>query len=157
VGLLLMVLTPQLLLFTGRLLTAADPGTGWQLESPNLLPALLQGLLTVLLLGGIASAIASYTSRRAYATAAIIAVFIIPPIIAELVDEIGRGGLARYAVLLSPGDVLEHTNEVLFRALADGPTVFRASLPDAAYIAVAVIGIVVTFGLTIRRYQRIAV
>ena len=73
---------------------------------------LLQGLLTVLLLGGIASVIASHTSRRAYATAAIIAVFIIPPIIVELVGEIGRGGLARYVVLLSPGDVLEHTNEI---------------------------------------------
>ena len=38
-----------------------------------------------------------------------------------------------------------------------GPRSFRQSLPDAAYIGVVVLGIVVTFGLTIRRYQRIAV
>jgi ABC-2 type transport system permease protein len=155
-GLLVMVLVPQLLLFTGRLLTAPDPATGWRLESPNLLPVLLQGLLTVLLLGGIASAIASHTPRRAYATAAIIAVFIIPPIIVGLVEDIGRGGVVRYVTLLSPPDVLAHTNEVLFRSLADGPQVFSQSLPDPVYVAVAIVGIVVTFGLTIRRYRRIA-
>lgn len=156
-GLLLMVLVPQLLLFVGRLLTATDPGTGWQAESPNLLPILLQGLLTVGLLGGIAAAIASHTPRRAYATAAIIAVFIIPPVIVGLVANIGRGGLGRYVVLLSPGDVLQHTNEVLFRTFADGPEVLGRDLPDAVYVAVAIIGIVVSVGVTIRRYRRIAV
>ena len=134
VGLLLMVLVPQLLLFVGRLLTASDPGTGWQLESPNLLPILLQALLTVLLLGGIAAVIASHTPRRAYATAAIIAVFIIPPVIVELVTNIGRGGLGRYVVLLSPGDVLEHTNAILFRTFAEGPEIVGQDLPDAAYL-----------------------
>jgi len=156
-GLLLMVLVPQALLFIGRLLTATDPGTGWRLESPNLLPIVLQGLLTVGLLGGIAAAIASHTPRRAYATAAIIAVFIIPPVIVGLVASIGRGGLGRYVVLLSPGDVLQHTNEVLFRTFADGPTALRRDLPDLAYVVVALLGIVVSVGLTIRRYRRIAV
>jgi ABC-2 type transport system permease protein len=156
-GLLLMVLAPQLLLFAGRVLTAADPGAGWTTESPNLIPLLLQALLTVLLLGGIAAAIASHTPRRAYATAAIIAVLIIPPVIAALVTNIGRGGLGRYVVLLSPGDVLEHTNEVLFRTFAVGPAVMRRDLPDAAYFLAAIICIVVTFGLTTRRYRRIAV
>ena len=134
VGLLLMVLVPQLLLFAGRLLNAPDPGTGWQLESPNLLPILLQGLLTVLLLGGIAAAIASHTPRRAYATAAIIAVFIIPPVIVGLVSHTGRGGFGRYAVLLSPPDILEHTNSLLFRAFADGPDQVPRDLPDAGLL-----------------------
>jgi len=155
-GLLLMVLVPQVLLFLGRLLTAADPGTGWQTESPNLLPILLQALLTVLLLGGIASAIASYTPRRAYATAGIIAVFIIPPVIVGLVSGIGRGGIGRYAELLSPGDILERTNAFLFRTFATGPASLHRDLPDGAYLAAAIIGIVVSFGLTIRRYRRIA-
>ena len=155
-GLLLMVLVPQVLLFIGRLLTAADPGTGWTTESPNLLPILLQALVTVLLLGGIAAVIASHTPRRAYATAGIIAVFIIPPVIVGLVSGIGRGGIGRYAELLSPGDVLEHTNAILFRTFADGPGAMSGDLPDTAYLGAAIMGIVVTFGLTIRRYQRIA-
>jgi len=157
VGLLLMVLVPQLLLFVGRVLNAPDPGTGWGLESPNLPPILLQGLLTVLLLGGISAAIASHTPRRAYATAAIIAVFIIPPVIVGLVSHVARGGLGRYAVLISPGDLLDHTNAILFRTFADGPDLVPRDLPDGAYLGVAIIGIVVSFGLTIRRYQRLAV
>jgi len=156
-GLLVMVLVPQALLFIGRLLTAADPSTGWRLESPNLLPILLQGLLTVLLLGGIAAVIAAHTPRRAYATAAIIALFIVPPVIVELVTQTGRTGLGRYLVLLSPGDILEHTNGALFRTFADGPDVLGRDLPDVAYFVAVIAIIVLTFGLTIRRYRRIAV
>ena len=39
---------------------------------------LFQGLLTAGLLGGVASLVAAWTPRRAYATAGIIALFIIP-------------------------------------------------------------------------------
>ena len=86
--------------------------------------------------------------------------FIIPPIIVELIGSIGRGGLARYVVLLSPGDVLAHTNDVLFRTFAGtaGGSRARRSLPDPVYIATAIVGIVASrSGLTLRRYRRIAV
>jgi ABC-2 type transport system permease protein len=159
-GLALMVLTPQIVLFVGRLLMASDPGAGWEAESKFLLPVLLQSAFTVGLMGGIAAAIASHTPRRAYATAGIIAVLIIPPVIVGLIGDVGRGGFARYAALLSPPDVLAQTNALLFRSLAGtsdrllGPA---AGLPDAAYLLAAVAWIVVTFALTIRRYRRIAV
>jgi ABC-2 type transport system permease protein len=159
-GLAIMVLTPQLVLFVGRLLMASDPVAGWDAESRFLLPVLLQSAFTVGLMGGIAAAIASHTPRRAYATAGIIALLIIPPVIVGLVGNVGRGGFARYAALLSPADVLAQTNAVLFRNLAgtsdrlQGPA---AGLPDAAYLLAAIAWIVVTFGLTIRRYRRIAV
>ena len=122
-----------------------------------MLPILLQGGLTVLLLGGISAAIASYTPRRAYATAAIITVFIVPPVIVSIVTQIGRGGVWRYVALLSPGDVLDQVNAILFRMFADTPGLPTGDLPDAAYVAAAVVGIVVSLGLTLRRYQRIAV
>lgn len=160
VGLLLMVLTPQLVLFVGRLLMASDPVTGWGVESPFLLPVLLQSVITVGLMGGIAAAVASHTPRRAYATAGIIALLIIPPILVGLVSGIGSGGSARYAALLSPTDVLAQTNDMLFRALAGTPggsSGTARGLPDAAYLVAAVAWIVVTVGLTIRRYRRIAV
>jgi ABC-2 type transport system permease protein len=158
-GLSLMVLTPQIVLFLGRLLMAPDPVAGWEVESPFLLPVLLQSAITVGMLGGISSAVASYTPRRAYATAGIIAVLIIPPVIVELVAGIGRGGFERYVALLSPGDVLEQTNDILFRALAGTPGAsgLTRDLPDAAYLMTALAWIVITFGLTLRRYRRIAV
>jgi ABC-2 type transport system permease protein len=158
-GLAVMVLTPQLVLFLGRLLMAPDPVAGWEVESPFLLPVVLQSAITVGMLGGISSAVASHTPRRAYATAGIIAVLIIPPVIVELVAGIGRGGFARYVELLSPGDVMEQTNDILFRTLATtggagGPI---RHLPDVVYLATALVWIVLTFGLTLRRYRRIVV
>lgn len=159
-GLLLMVLLPQVVLFVGRLLMAPDPMAGWQAESPFLLPVLLQSVITVALMGGIAAAVASYTPRRAYATAGIIAVLIIPPIVVGLVSGIGSGGFARYAALLSPSDVLVHTNDVLFRTFAGATgtsTVPGRELPDVVWLVAAVAWIVITVGLTIRRYRRIAV
>ena len=156
-GLSLMVLIPQIVLFVGRLLMAPDPVTGWEVESPFLLPALLQAALTVGILGGVAAAIASHTPRRAYATAGIIAVLIIPPVIVQLFAGVGRSGLDRYAALASPADVLEQTNDILFRALAGTSSGTSRDLPDAVYLVAAVAWIVLTFGLTVRRYRRIAV
>jgi len=155
-----MVLTPQVVLFVGRLLMAPDPVAGWGIESPFLLPVLLQSAITVGMLGGIAAAVASHTPRRAYATAGIIALLIIPPVIVELVAGIGRGGIARYVALLSPGDVLAQTNDILFRTLAGTPggtDGLSRGMPDAVHLATTLVWIVLTFGLTLRRYRRIAV
>jgi ABC-2 type transport system permease protein len=156
-GLSLMVLIPQLVLFVGRVLMAPDPVAGLEVESPFLLPALLQAGFTVGIMGGVAAAVASHTPRRAYATAGIIGVLIIPPVVVQLIAGVGRGGFDRYAALASPADVLEQTNDILFRALAGASSGSARDLPDAVYIVTAVAWIVLTFGLTIRRYQRIAV
>jgi ABC-2 type transport system permease protein len=159
-GLAVLVLVPQTVLFVGRLLMASDPMAGWQAESPNALPVLLQSACTVGVLGGIAAVVASYTPRRAYATAGIIALLIIPPIVVGLVAGIGRGGVAGSVAVLSPSDVLAHTNDILFRVLAGtrgAPNVPGRELPDVVWLAAAVAWIVVTVGLTIRRYRRIAV
>ena len=45
-------------------------------------------LLASALLGGVATVIAAWTPRRAYATATIIAVFIIPPIVVQLMASL---------------------------------------------------------------------
>ena len=58
--------------------------------------------------------IAAWTPRRAYATAAIIAVFIVPPIIVALIAELAVGDAARLLVLASPGDILDGVNAALF-------------------------------------------
>ncbi len=67
-----------------------------------------------MLLAAVSAAIAAWTPRRAYATAAIIAVFIIPPIIVALIANLAVGDLAQALVLLSPGDVVEGLNAAIF-------------------------------------------
>ena len=155
-ALLAVDLAPYIILFVGRVFVAPDPAAGLSAELGAVPRFLAQGLLVAGLLGGIASLIAAWTPRRAYATATIIAAFIIPPIIVGLIGTLTNQDLARFIILFSPGDVLDGTNAALFGSISENPVVSSIGLPGWAYIAAAVVGIVVTVGLTVRRYLRIA-
>ena len=147
---------PYLILFVGRVFVAPDPATGLADEIAALPRFLLQAILVAGLLGGLAGLIAAWTPRRAYATAAIIAVFIIPPIIVAIVAGQASQDLARAIVLFSPGDVLDGTNAAIFGSIPDSAVVASVDLPGWAYLAASAIGIVGSIGLTVRRYLRIA-
>ena len=155
-ALLAVELAPYLVLFVGRVLVAPDPATGLADEIPNLPRFLLQGVLVAGLFGGLASLIAAWTPRRAYATAAIIAVLIIPPIIVSIVGQLTNQDLARAIVLLSPADLLDGTNAAIFGSIPDNAVVASIGLPGWAYVGAAAVGIVGSIGLTVRRYLRIS-
>jgi hypothetical protein len=156
VALLMVELSPYIILFVGRVFVAPDPATGLADEIAAVPRFLLQGLLVAGLLGGLAGLVAAWTPRRAYATATIIALFIIPPIIVGLIGNLTNLDLARAIVLFSPGDVLDGTNGAIFGSIPDGPVVASLDLPGWAYLAAAAIGVAGSIGLTIRRYLRIA-
>ena len=156
VSLLFMVLAPYLVLFLGRVLVAPDPIAGLGSELPKLLPLVLQAVLVAGLLGSIAMAISAFTPRRAYATAGIIAAVLIPTIIVALLSELMTGPVADWSVLLSPSDVLDATNGILFDARPESGAVARSNLQPIAFFAAAALGIAAAVGLTIRRYLRIA-
>jgi len=147
---------PFILLFVGRVFVAPDPATGLADEIVQVPRFLFQALLVAGLLGGIASLIAAWTPRRAYATAAIIAVFIIPPIIVAIIANQTTQDLARMIILFSPADVLDGANAAIFGSFPDNPVVASVDLPGWAYLGAAAIGIVGSIGLTVRRYLRIA-
>lgn len=156
VALLMVELSPYIILFVGRVLVAADPATGLQAEIGAVPRFIAQGLLVAGLLGGLAGLVAAYTPRRAYATATIIAVFIIPPIIVALIGSLTTQDLARIAVFLSPGDVLDGTNAAFFGSIPDSPVVASIDLSGWMYVVAAVVGAVGSVGSTIRRYLRVA-
>jgi len=156
VALLVVELTPYLVLFVGRVLVAPDPATGLGAELGQVPHFLLQGLLVAGLLGGLAGLIAAWTPRRAYATAAIIAVSIIPPIVVGIIGSQTSQDLARAIVLLSPGDILEGTNAAIFGSVSGDAVVASVDLPGWAYVAAAAVGLVASIVLTVRRYLRIA-
>ena len=154
-ALLIVDLAPQVILFAGRVFVATDPLSGIATEAGVVPRFVLQGILVAGLLGGIAGLIAAYTPRRLYATAAIIAVFIVPPIVIALIQSLAGDDLARILILLSPGDILSGTNAAIFGSLPDSPAVAALDLPGYAYIAAALIGTVGSIALTVRRYLRI--
>lgn len=149
---------PYAVLWLGRVLVAPDPVTGLQDEIPALPKFVLQSVLVAGLLGGLASLISAWTPRRAYAIAAIIAIFIIPPIIVAILSAggVGNPDIARAAILLSPGDILVGTNAAIFGSIPDSPSVAAANLPGWAFIVAAVVGSVGCVLLTVRRYLRIS-
>jgi ABC-2 type transport system permease protein len=153
-ALLLVVILPYLVLFSGRVLAAPDPGTGLSRELPFLWPSIAQSLLTAGVLGGISAVIAAWTPRRAYATTMIIAAFLIPPILAAIVVGLRGSGPIDLVLLTSAGDVLDATNGLLFDVSPDGVAAV-ARLPDWLYFATALVIIVGSLLLVVQRYRRI--
>ena len=157
VALLLLMLVPQLLLLVGRIFVAPDPVAGFQQEISAVPQFMAQAVLAAGLLGSLTALVASNTPRRAYATAIIIAISIIPPMVVGLIGNLVGQDPARLLVLFSPGDILDGTNAWIYGSIPDSPIVASLDLPGPVYLAAAVLGIVGATVLTIRRYLTIRV
>jgi ABC-2 type transport system permease protein len=145
-------IVPQVILSLGAVLAASDPLTGLQKDIPDVPRYLVVALIVSALLGGVSTVVAAWTPRRAYATAGIIAVFIIPPIVVALLAELAVGDAARVLVLASPSDILDGVNAAAFGAVSPNPTIVAADLPGWAYIVAAGVETLVCVGLVLRRY-----
>jgi len=154
-ALLILELTPNLLLFLGRVLLSPDIPAAVADDLPSFLPVIGQAVLAAGLHGGLSMAVSAFSPRRAYATAGIIALFTIPNIVAGIVAGLGSSAIATWLVLLSPTSVLDGTNAILF-GKALGSDFFFVDLPNWAYIVAAIVGIAGSLAITVRRFARIA-
>jgi len=154
-ALLILALTPQALLFVGRVLLTADITKALSDDLPSIPPVLAQAAITALLLGGLSMAVASLTPRRAYAVAGIIALFTIPNVVAGVVVGLGSSTLGTWLTLISPTSVLDGTNAYLFGTTLSGD-LFFVDLPGEAYLAAAAVGIVGSIAISVRRFARIS-
>lgn len=154
-SLVILVLVPYVVLLIGRVLVAADPLEGLSKELPSLPVAVAAGAIITLLVGSLSAAVASMTSRRAYSTAAIIGVFLIPNIAAAMLVGLETGAIGQVAALLSPADVLDGVNAVLFDARPENVTVRRAGIDGWVYIVASAAWIVGALALLARRYRSI--
>jgi ABC-2 type transport system permease protein len=154
VAILVVLALPYLLLFVGRVMAATDPFTGLGQELPKLPPSIAQAALTAGVLGGIGAVISAWTPRRAYAITMIIAAFLIPPVLSAIIVGLPGSGPIDLIVLTSAGDILDATNALLFDVPPDGVTAVLR-YPDALYLAAALVIVVGSLALVIRRYQRI--
>jgi len=156
VAVFLQQMLPYVLLFLGRTLLATDIVAGVVDDYPQLARAVLQAAITAALLGGLSMAVAAYTPRRAYAVAGIIALFIIPNLVAGIVVGLGSETIGKWLILLSPTAVLDGTNAFLFDApLSNTFNRFGDLLPSWAFLVAALLGIAAAVAATVRRFQRI--
>jgi len=151
---LILELLPQVVLFLGRVLLSPDIPRGIREDLPSFGPVLAQSALTAGLLGGLAMTVSAFTPRRAYAVAGIIALFIIPNVVAGVVVGLGSSTIGTWLTLLSPTTVLDGTNAFLFGTRLD-TDFFFVDLPDWAFLASALVGIIGSIAVTIRRFARI--
>ena len=154
-ALILVYAAPLLLMFLGRVLSGSDVPAALVENVVAIAPAVGVAPVIALVLGGISLAVASLTPRRAYATAGIIAIFVIPPIVISVVQEVARGDLAGYVVLLGPAQVLDGVNAFLFGQPPSDQMVQFARLPGPVYVAAALVMAAAAVGVLLRRYQKI--
>jgi ABC-2 type transport system permease protein len=152
---LLLLLFPQTVLFLGRLLLSIDFGATLAEDVPKIPAIVLQSLLAAGVLGGLAMAVAAFTPRRAYATAGIIAIVLIPGLVSSVVIDLGSGGLGDWSTLLSPGTVLDSTNNLLFGNDLQS-NLFFFQLPHWTFFVSAIVMAVAAVLVVVRRFARIA-
>jgi ABC-2 type transport system permease protein len=153
-ALLLLLLFPQAILLLGRVLLSTDVAAAFGRDLPKMPAVVGQAVITAGLLGGLAMAVSAFTPRRAYATAGIIAVFVLPGIIASIVIRLGSSLIGNALVLLSQGTILDGTNALLFgKDLPD--ELFFFSPPPWTFLASAIAIIAVSTIVIVRRFVRI--
>jgi ABC-2 type transport system permease protein len=154
-ALLALLLFPQAILLVGRVLLSTDVAGAFGDDLPKIPAIVGQAVVTAALLGGLAMAVSAFTPRRAYATAGIIAIFVLPGIVSGIVIQLGSSTIGNWLVLLSQGAVLDGTNALLFgHPLPEG--LFFFNLPSWSFLASALVAIAVSVGLVVRRFSRIA-
>jgi hypothetical protein len=97
--------------------------------------------------------IAAFTPRRAYATAAIVAVFLVGQALQALLRRAGTG-LGDWPVLLSANNVADGLRHTLFGGPLHGP-LRSTHLPAWAYLGSWAAIVVVGLAAYLWRYQRV--
>ena len=158
IAILLVTVTPQLLLSVGAILAAPDPLTGLSEELPEIPRYLVVCLLGAGVFAGVSALVASYTPRRAYSVASIIALFIVPPIVVGIIAALSVPDVARVLLLASPSDVVDGVNGAIYGPLRiGGETIVLASLPGWVYFAAAIAFVVGSLTIVVRRYLTVTV
>ena len=158
IAILIVTLTPHLILTVGAILGATDPLTGLREELPEIPRYFAVCLIGSAVFAGVSSVVASYTPRRAYSVAAIIALFIVPPIVVSVIAALSVPDIAKVLLLASPSDVVDGVNGAMYGPLRIGGETFQiATLPGWAYVVTAFAYIGGSLVIVIRRYLTLTV
>lgn len=154
IGVLALLMTPIVILFVGKILLSTDIAGAFGDNVPNIPPVLAQALVISALYGGLAMAISAYTPRRAYATAGIIALFVLPGLVTGIMIGIGSSDIGTALVLVAPNTVIDGTN-ALFFGHELGEAYFFVDVPLQLFLVSAIVEVAIVAALIVRRFQRI--
>jgi len=155
-AMLVLTLGPQLLLFFGKVFMLTSPWSAFKAEYGKLLPIVGGALVTSCFVASIALALSSLAGRRAYASASVIACFLLAPAASELIRGLTSGDVRRYSVLTNPIYLITGFADWLFDVEARRRSaVGRADLPGSAYLWTILVVCVVCTVILFRRYRRV--
>jgi ABC-2 type transport system permease protein len=154
-AMLVLTLGPQIFMFLGKVLLSMTPMDMLKSEYPKLGPIFGATMMTSLFVAAISLAVASLASRRAYATAAVIAVFMMLPAATEIVRTLTVGPVRKYARLGNPIVIVTGFTNWLFDVQANRRSmVSRLDLPGSAYLYMMIVVIVLGVTVLVYRYRR---
>jgi ABC-2 type transport system permease protein len=157
VAILLLMIAPHVVLLFGEVFAASDPISGLADEIGEVPRWLAVCAIAAGVYGGVSGVISAWTPRRAYATATIIAAFVVPQIVALIASELAARDLARLLILASPPDLVDGANAAIFGVIADSPAVAASGFSGPVFVGAAVIVGAACVGLVVRRYLRVTV
>ncbi len=156
-GMLAITVIPQVIMFVGNGLAAADFGDYVWDEWADLPSIFGSAILLSGLVAGIGLVIAAQMPSRAYSTVGIIAAFVLTSIIAGSVFEAADQDVGRFVLLLSPFHVARGLTFWFFDAAFDpGTQLAEADLPGVVYAIDAALATLVMLALLLRRYEKIS-
>ncbi|HEY4659297.1 MAG TPA: ABC transporter permease subunit [Gemmatimonadaceae bacterium] len=135
-AILALTLVPQLMMFTGKVFLSETPWTAFQGEWKKLIPMVGGTLLASFYLAAVGLALAATSRRRNYASAMVIAYFVVLPALSGIATEIARGDAKRYMVLLNPFLLMTGFANWLYDVQARRGMLRRADLPGELYLYV---------------------
>ncbi len=151
-----LALAPLLVILVTTILVSADLPAAVGDQLGNLPQVFGSPLIHAIPLAALSLAIASWTPRRAYATGAIIALFLVSGAVGSILAEAGRGRISQVAPLLNPFVLLDGARDWLLGATLGDSPVRDANLPLPIFGALAVLLAVLGTAAVLWRYRRIA-
>ena len=157
-ALFIVTVTPQVLLLTGNAVANTSLTNYLKHNVDLLLPVLASSALVAALMASVSLAIAIQTSRRAFATGAVIATFVILSTVGGILADTLTGSLRHYSLLISPFGLLEGAVYYIFSA----PPQFDSNLAHADlngvwYVVAALVYTCIALGFLYRKMQRLSV
>ena len=155
-ALFILALAPLLVILFASILAATDVVAAFGDQLENLPQIIGSPVIHSIPLAALGLAIASFTPRRAYATGAIIAVYLVTGAVGGILSEAGRGRLSQVAPLLNPWVLLDGTRDWLVgNTIPDSP-VPQADLDLWVFGVLTAILTVIAIAAVLWRYRRIA-
>jgi len=155
-ALFILALAPLLVILFASIFAASDVVAAFGDQLQNLPQIIGSPAIHAVPLAALGLAIAAFTPRRAYATGAIIAVYLVTGAAGSILSEAGRGRLSQVAPLLNPWVLLAGTRDWLVgNTIPDSP-VPRADLDLWVFGVLTAAFTLIAIGAILLRYRRIA-